>query len=80
MVKCKIQYNLIKDDDKLNCCYNYRGFYYLPERRRMLRYSPSGMVTEDYECRLTIMVKNKNNLELSYEKSEKIDKYILLNN
>ena len=29
--------------------------YYLPERRRMLRYSPSGIVTMDYiECRVTI--------------------------
>jgi hypothetical protein len=67
--KCEIIYNIIKDTDNINCCYYYNGYYYLPENKRMLRYSPSGIVTMDYiECRVTITgTYEKNNLRLGLE-------------
>ena len=67
--KCEIFYNIIRDTDKISSCYYYNGYYYTPENRRMLRYSPSGIVTMDYiVCRVTITGEYKeNNLQLKIE-------------
>lgn len=66
---CEIIYNIIKSTDNINCCYYYNSYYYLPDDKRMLRYSPSGIVTLDFiECRVTITgTLKKSNLRLGIE-------------
>ena len=68
--KCEIFYNIIRDLKGFTSCYFYNGYYYYPENRRMLRYSPSGIVTLDYiVCRVTIIGEaSKKNLLLKIEK------------
>ena len=68
--KCEVYYNIIRDLKGITTCYFYNGYYYIPENRRLLRYSPSGIVTSDYIiCRVTITgEESKNNLLLKIEK------------
>ena len=73
---CEIMYNLIRDNKNLNCCYYYNGYYYLPEDKYLLRYSTTGILTEDYRiCRITIINKdNKINLTIENKKLFDINK------
>ena len=68
--KCEVYYNIVRDLKGITTCYFYNGYYYIPENRRLLRYSPSGIVTLDYIiCRVTITgEESKNNLLLKIEK------------
>lgn len=68
--KCEVYYNIVRDLKGITTCYFYDGYYYIPENRRLLRYSPSGIVTLDYIiCRVTITgEESKNNLLLKIEK------------
>lgn len=64
---CEIIYKIIKSIKSLRCCYYYNGYYYLPEDKYLLRYSTTGIITEDYIiCRITIINKN-NNVNLTIE-------------
>lgn len=67
---CEVYYNIVRELKGITTCYYYNGYYYIPENRRLLRYSPSGIVTLDYIiCRVTITgEENKNNLLLKIEK------------
>ena len=51
-VNCRVRY---KRDNTAEAGYFYRGNLYVPQEQRLLRYSLSGIVTEDYVvCRITL--------------------------
>ena len=66
---CKVRYEI---NNKVNSVgFRYQGNIYVPQDKYLLRYSSSGIVTEDFRsCRVTIV--GESNYQLSVEKKIEI--------
>ena len=63
---CKVNY-FLTENKNINCCFQYNGHKYIPEDKKLLRYSPDGVVALDYiTCRVTLT--GTDNIQISIEK------------
>ena len=46
--KCETQYEITEEFKNNTVYYQFRGNHYVPSEDKLLRYSPDGIVTEDY--------------------------------